>query len=240
MKNKRTITIASVIIALAVIAAFVIFKDTKPVQAQEKENSRLEVDEPFEINGYKWPSKADFIDSGARCMTEEVSPEEAAEIERELELFKANQKLATGYEMNVINRVINVYFHVISKGSGIANGDIPDDMIADQITVLNAAYAFPDAYGFSFNLLQIDRTTNSYRYTAGPNSSAEVQMKTALHRGSADDLNIYTSGPAGVLGWSSFPWDYYYDHFNDGVVLLHSSLPGGSTRPYNLGDCRHA
>ncbi len=36
---------------------------------------------------------------------------------------------------------IPVYAHVINKGTGIANGDISDAMIADQIAVLNAAYA---------------------------------------------------------------------------------------------------
>jgi TRAP-type mannitol/chloroaromatic compound transport system substrate-binding protein len=37
--------------------------------------------------------------------------------------------------------VVQVYVHVINKGSGIANGDIPDSMITEQIRVLNAAYA---------------------------------------------------------------------------------------------------
>ena len=36
---------------------------------------------------------------------------------------------------------INVYWHVINNGTGIANGDIPQSQIDSQISVLNAAYA---------------------------------------------------------------------------------------------------
>lgn len=36
MKNKRTLTIAAVIVALAAIAAFVVFRNTQPVHAQDQ------------------------------------------------------------------------------------------------------------------------------------------------------------------------------------------------------------
>jgi hypothetical protein len=130
--------------------------------------------------------------------------------------------------------VINVYFHVINKGTGIANGDIPDSMIADQIQVLNAAYA---PWGWSFNLVSTDRTTNAIWYTMGPGTAAETQAKNALRQGSADDLNIYSANPGGgLLGWATFPWSYASDPKDDGVVLLYASLPGGAAEPYNLGD----
>jgi len=62
-------------------------------------------------------------------------------------------------------------------------------------------------------------------------------MKNALHQGSADDLNIYTCNPSnGILGYATFPSSYNSAPLKDGVVLLHSSLPGGSAAPYNLGD----
>ena len=128
--------------------------------------------------------------------------------------------------------VIDVYFHVINNGSGIANGDIPDSQITAQINVLNAAYA---PTGWSFRLVSTDRTTNPSWYTMG--SAAETQAKNALRQGTADDLNIYTANPGGgLLGWATFPSSYQSNPKNDGVVILFSSVPGGTAAPYNLGD----
>jgi Pregnancy-associated plasma protein-A len=130
--------------------------------------------------------------------------------------------------------VIDVYFHVINRGTGIANGDVPQDQITNQIGVLNAAFA---SSGWSFNLVSTSRTTNATWYTMGPGSAAEQQAKNTLHRGTADDLNIYTANPGGgYLGWATFPWSYTADPKDDGVVVLFSSLPGGTAAPYNLGD----
>lgn len=130
--------------------------------------------------------------------------------------------------------VIRVYFHVISQGVGIANGDEPDSMIADQIAVLNAAYA---PYGWSFILVSTDRTRNANWYKMIYGSLQEREAKTALRLGSADDLNIYTARLSqGLLGWATFPSWYGSHPTTDGVVLLDTSLPGGSAVPYDLGD----
>jgi len=135
---------------------------------------------------------------------------------------------------------IPVYFHVINKGSGISNGDIPDSMIQNQIKVLNDAYAGNTgsvATPFSFQLVSVDRTTNSTWYTMGAGSTAEKQAKAALRKGGANALNLYSANlGGGLLGWATFPSSYASNPSDDGVVLLYSSLPGGSAAPYNEGD----
>jgi hypothetical protein len=129
---------------------------------------------------------------------------------------------------------IPVYWHVINKGTGIANGDVPSGQISDQIAVLNRAYANT---GYSFVLAATDRTTNATWYTAINGTTAEQNMKNALRRGSADDLNIYSNNMGGgLLGWATFPSSYASSPKMDGVVILFSSVPGGTTEPYNLGD----
>lgn len=129
---------------------------------------------------------------------------------------------------------IPVWFHVINRGSGAANGDVSDQAINNQLNVLNAAYA---STGFSFALAGVDRTTNTGWYTMGMGSTAEKQAKAALRKGGPETLNIYTANiGGGLLGWATFPSSYQGNPADDGVVILTDSLPGGSAAPYNLGD----
>lgn len=164
------------------------------------------------------------------CGTRDLTPEEAATVEAE---FEALAPWKDGF--NAFSAVkIPVYFHVINNGTGIANGDIPASQITDQMAVLNSAYA---GTGFSFELVSTDRTTNAAWYTAAYGSTAETQAKTALRKGGADALNIYTWNPGGgLLGWATFPSSYGSAKAKDGVVLLYSTVPGGSAQPYNEGD----
>ncbi|KAL5532533.1 hypothetical protein ACEPAF_4307 [Sanghuangporus sanghuang] len=133
---------------------------------------------------------------------------------------------------------ISVYFHVISEDSTEAGGNVPDSQIQEQIDVLNADYA--DS-GLSFTLAATTRTVNSDWFNnAGPDSSQQDEMKETLREGGAADLNVYTVGftsgsGAGLLGYATFPSSYDSYPTDDGVVILFSSLPGGSTTNYNEG-----
>ncbi|TDL29159.1 zincin, partial [Rickenella mellea] len=133
---------------------------------------------------------------------------------------------------------INVYWHVISEDSTLAGGNIPDSQIAAQINVLNNDYA---SAGLSWTLAGTTRTVNSDWFNnAGPDSSQQTSMKNSLRKGGAADLNVYTVGftsgsGAGLLGYSTFPSSYSGAPKDDGVVFLFSSVPGGTSSPYNLG-----
>ena len=170
---------------------------------------------------------ATSVSPGRKCATRDLS---------ELELAQAREELAQYSAASVTPHTINVYFHIIRKGTGLANGDIPDSQVQAQIDVLNKSYAGAKS-GLSFKLVSVDRTTNTSWYGVSPETSAETSMKNTLYKGGKGDLNIYTANlGGGLLGWATFPSDYSRYPKDDGVVMLYSSLPGGSAAPYNLGD----
>jgi hypothetical protein len=173
----------------------------------------------------------DFNDDPAwkrGCAVIEPTDEEKAEIEQEVHDHLEALKVAR--TSGVTGGTVNVYFHVITSSSN--QGNVTDQQINAQMNVLNDAY---NDYGWSFVLAGTTRTANNTWYAMG--SSGETQAKAALRQGSADDLNVYSSNPGGgLLGWATFPSWYNSDPSDDGVVVLYSSLPGGSAAPYNEGD----
>jgi hypothetical protein len=130
------------------------------------------------------------------------------------------------------SRVIPVYVHVIHASDG-SGGAVTNGQINQQLQILNAAYA---ASGFTFSLQSVDHTNDSAWYTC-TGGSCETAMKTALHQGGSNALNVYVNNMGGgLLGWATFPWQYASAPAMDGIVVLYSSFPGGSAVPYNLGD----
>ncbi len=197
--------------------------------AEEQDALQQETDPsdlvPFVWQGVEFKNQRAFIDRGLRCGVN-LRDDVVESMERD---FAAKME-----KVNVTGGTIDVYFHVINKGSGLSNGDVPDSMITTQISVLNWAYA---SSGWSFQLAGVDRTTKAEWFTVSPGTTAETDMKRALRRGRADDLNIYTTDIGqGLLGWSTFPSSYASNPTDDGVVLLYSSLPGGGATPYDEGD----
>ena len=171
---------------------------------------------------------------GRSCGTASPDPARLSEVESSFQKFQQSRgKRAAG------SVAVPVYFHVINKGAGLENGDVPDQQLRAQVRVLNDSYSGATggaATPFRFELAGIDRTTNADWFFMGIQSIQERQAKAALRRGGADALNVYTTFGGGFLGWATFPDSYNAQPTQDGVVIDYTSLPGGSQYPFNEGD----
>lgn len=217
--KKLLFVIPAIVVSIALSLIFVNFRTGAAV------TNAVEPDAQQDSATFAKEIKTEIFDRA--CATDH-SPERISAAERDFQ-----KRRGSTIVRNVTGGTIDVYFHVINRGTGISNGDIPDTMIRDQISVLNNAFG---QWGWQFRLVATTRTTNATWFT-GCYGSAESAMKNALRRGTADDLNIYSCSPSnGILGYATFPSSYQSQPKLDGVVVLYSSLPGGNAAPYNLGD----
>jgi len=164
---------------------------------------------------------------GTRCAVEDPAPATRALVEAEVEPWLRSVDPSAAE----VTRTVDVVVHVITSGS---SGNVTATAIDRQIAVLNGAYSRAN---LAFRLVAVDRTSNAAWFGMTPGSAAERQAKNALAWDSGHYLNLYTANPGqGLLGWATFPWDRAGQPKLDGVVVLHSSLPGGASAPYHLGD----
>lgn len=141
---------------------------------------------------------------------------------------------------------IPVYFHIITDKNG--NGDIANTVLDEQIKVMNDGFSGQDKAtcgnknekgatdtAFRFEKAGVTRTRNNAWYTATYQNDGA--MKKKLRKGGCETLNIYINNMGqGLLGYATWPTDCGSNLADDGVVLLGGTLPGGATKPFNLGD----
>ena len=168
-----------------------------------------------------------------RCGTRTPSDEEIATIEKALAHAKGHEKASV---------VIPTWVHVINKGEGFENGDVPEYMIRAQIKVLNDSYSgktggAPTSFGFE--LAGITRTTNEDWFNNfATDFEVELAAKKALKTGGPGTLNFYLVDASPWLGWAYFPQIVNNTLYSalDGVVVDYRSVPFGPFAIYSEGD----
>ena len=183
--------------------------------------------------------KVSFVDSITgnthsvlRCGVNDPTPAQREAIDQKIREFRLSGKSSLLQSAVVVDKIIPVQFQIITTATGA--GDVTNTQIADQLAVLNAAYA---GSGFQFSLRGTTRTRNTTWYNGCAKSSVERSMKRSLAVDPAHTLNIYSCGlGSGLLGYATFPSYYAESSYMHGVVVLNQSFPGGSATNYNYGD----
>ncbi len=222
-------------VTLAVLTVLVLI----PFAAEAQRNQSTELiqrdHQAVTIGDTEWVSNDAFVRAGMRCATYQPTGDELQSIEADfMETLLYSPHMATQSIASPVSITVN--FHVIRSNSGA--GDVSDARLNSQLATLNAAYS---GRGFTFVRGTTDRTNNSSWYGMGYGTTAEANAKNNFGGMAANDsryvLNFYTANPGGgLLGWATFPWERAGAPTMDGVVILHSSINGGSATPYNLGD----
>ncbi|HEY0141868.1 MAG TPA: zinc metalloprotease [Thermoanaerobaculia bacterium] len=166
-----------------------------------------------------------------RCGTRQLSDGEIAGVERAVARGRKGRTSA----------VVPVWMHVIARGDGFDNGQVPDSMIREQMRVLNDSFNGRSGganSGFAFELAGVTRTVNASWFASfASDIDVELEAKSALRRGGAGTLNIYITDASPWLGWAYFPSILNSSSANlDGVVVDWRSLPGGTFGVYSEGD----
>ena len=178
----------------------------------------------FKFNRMTFDSQRDFIRSGRRCATVNPTDLQINRVDQELRQFRSARAA------RVAGATIRVRFIHIMSGN---DGKITEQQRVEQIQVLNDAYR---SHGIEFINEEVDEIVKTDWFNMGHESFAERLAKQALGKEPERYLNFYTSQlQGGLLGWATFPFEFAGDPEMDGVVVLHSALPGGSSAPYNLG-----
>jgi hypothetical protein len=181
-------------------------------------DERIEIDDPIDLSGIE-PGPDGVYRCGVRDL-DGLALEAVHDPD-------ADVRAMSGFSVGAPLQV-PVHVHILTGRNGA--GDMPDARVADQIAVLNAAYAGR----VSFTLASTERVNNPKWFTGCGTLS---KIGPALRDGAEDALNIYTCDLGRrLLGYATFPSSYASSPSQDGVVVHYRTLPGGGYAPYDQGD----
>ena len=138
---------------------------------------------------------------------------------------------------------VPVRFHVIAKDRGQEGGDLSDARIAEQIQVLNEAYA---PHGFSFVLEEVTRTYEPQWFNLIYLQRRRAALLPRRQQGDGDEAGALRRQHVGdaehllglarqsLLGWAYFPSDFDADGDRPATRCRSSATAWSST----TGACR--
>lgn len=177
------------------------------------------------------------IDSLARCATADPDNDTFTRLNNLFRNFKFSRLAGSALKSSTIE--IPVYFHVISKGPTLEDGEVPDEMILEQMNVLNRGFAgeiggVPTPY--RFRLEGINRVRDPNLHVLNVSSDAEIKVKETYTRGGIETLNIFVGSIDNkVLGYTLLPIFASFLPTYDGVVLHYGAFPGSTFNRFNIG-----
>jgi Pregnancy-associated plasma protein-A len=170
------------------------------------------------------------------CGTSEPDLDRAAAFTGVVRQYQAKKNTSgrRALQPSTFAATVPTVYHIVETAD--TAGNLTDATIHAQHAVLNADFA-NSATGFSYELIAITRTVNDDWAVPFPGSSAETDMKAALHQGDFDTLNIYVVQlPIFFGGYASLPTVLLLDGpEQDGVVINAAFLPGGAAPSNDLG-----
>ena len=177
------------------------------------------------------------FDLETRAEMEDALIQARSEMGADDDLFiREDKKDKDAKERNMAPVSFDVYWHIIYANETKEGGYVSDDRINEQMTILNADYKSTNISWVLKNITHIedeDAFTNVW-----PGSEREKEIKGRYHKGDSTALNIFTAqfnSTTKSLGFASLPSTYLRDPISDGLLIRHSTLPGGDQENYNHG-----
>jgi len=220
-------------LSIAVLAALIILS---PVLGCDNHQHRhLHKDDEHGVDERNLRERPKAVAS--RCSTADLTPTQQQREREKIAEFRARNPLdaARIQDSSCLPTVtIDTVVAVVHYGTA---GNVTTEDIAAQMDVLNAAF---EPSGFAFNLREARYYENDAWFNDCEANESQMKEHIRLDVDPSDTgdkkevLYMYICTPGEYLGYATFPFfDYGLD---DGVVLLHSSLPGGAAYPYDEGD----